>query len=96
MRTRSSRHELATLLTRAREYVGQSSGSGWAGLSPVTIENDLTDAIVELKGTAPFRDEQLRTFFAPNGPLQQIAVMSGWGDRFSEFAARFDALIDRV
>jgi hypothetical protein len=33
----------------------------------------------------------LTTLFAPTGPIQEVAISSGWGDRFLELADRFDA-----
>ncbi|MET7426496.1 hypothetical protein [Dactylosporangium sp. NPDC005555] len=29
--------------------------------------------------------------FAPTGPIQEVAISSGWGDAFLELADRFDA-----
>ena len=96
MSARDSRRELATLLIRTRECVEQSADSNWPGLSLVTLSMELNVAIENLNQNRPINDDQLRLYFAPNGPLQQIAMMSGWTDRYAEFATRFDALIGRV
>lgn len=33
----------------------------------------------------------LAILFAPTGPIQEVAISSGWGDAFLELADRFDA-----
>ncbi len=33
----------------------------------------------------------LSILFAPTGPIQEVALSSGWGDEFLELADRFDA-----
>ncbi|GGM29475.1 hypothetical protein ACFFX1_47935 [Dactylosporangium sucinum] len=33
----------------------------------------------------------LPVLFAPTGPIQEVALSSGWGDEFLELAGRFDA-----
>jgi hypothetical protein len=32
----------------------------------------------------------LKVLFAPTGPIQEVSLSSGWGDRFIELAGRFD------
>jgi hypothetical protein len=47
----------------------------------------ITDA-VRTTGTTP---AMLGVLFAPTGPLQEVAISSGWGDHFLTLANRFDA-----
>ncbi|MFF5235251.1 hypothetical protein [Dactylosporangium sp. NPDC000521] len=35
----------------------------------------------------------LSILFAPTGPIQEVAISSGWGDAFLEPADRFDAAV---
>lgn len=34
---------------------------------------------------------ELKMLFAPTGSLQEVAISSGWGERYLRLAARFDA-----
>lgn len=34
---------------------------------------------------------ELKRLFAPTGSLQEVAISSGWGERYLGLAARFDA-----
>jgi hypothetical protein len=47
----------------------------------------ITDA-VRAGGPPPV---MLGVLFAPTGPLQEVAISSGWGDRFLALATRYDA-----
>jgi hypothetical protein len=38
----------------------------------------------------------LRTIFAPTGPLQELSLISGWGEEYLRLAAQLDALDWRV
>ncbi len=42
------------------------------------IQNDLS------------KRRELKFLFLPTGPLQEISISSGWGDRFLSLAKRFD------
>jgi hypothetical protein len=35
----------------------------------------------------------LKVLFAATGPIQEVAISSGWGDEFLALASRFDAAI---
>lgn len=36
---------------------------------------------------------QLKTLFAPTGPIQEVSLSSGWAEEFLKLAARFDHLL---
>ena len=36
---------------------------------------------------------QMQVLFAPTGPMQEVALSSGWGDAFLDLVSRFDAAI---
>ncbi len=38
----------------------------------------------------------LQVLFAPTGPIQEVALSSGWGDAFLVLADRFDAALDAL
>ncbi|GAA1420702.1 hypothetical protein ACFQZ4_48050 [Catellatospora coxensis] len=42
---------------------------------------------VRAEGSVPFA---LSVLFAPTGPIQEVALSSGWGDEFLALADRFD------
>lgn len=41
-------------------------------------------------GTLPDNLWSLEIYFAPTGPIQEVSVSSGWGDKFLALADRFD------
>jgi hypothetical protein len=49
--------------------------------------DDLTRRVRD-DGAVPFA---LAVLFAPTGPIQEVALSSGWGDDFCTLADRFDA-----
>jgi len=58
---------------------------------------DMDAALSEIDGlVAKIRFDEpvpvlLRVLFAPTGPIQEVALSSGWGDEFLALADRFDA-----
>ena len=42
------------------------------------------------------RPVMLPLLFAPTGPIQEVAISSGWGDRFAELEAQIDAAFDQI
>jgi hypothetical protein len=52
---------------------------------------DLRDHLSRLRRADTSRMDELRTLFLPTGPLQDVSISSGWGTRYVELAARFDA-----
>jgi hypothetical protein len=39
---------------------------------------------------------ELHLIFAPTGPLQELSIDSGWGEKFLALAERFDHALDRL
>ncbi|MEU8898866.1 hypothetical protein [Nocardia sp. NPDC048505] len=59
--------------------------------------DDVDEALAEYDGlvAAVARGERPRTLtvlFAPTGPLQELAISSGWAEQYLVLAARFDEL----
>jgi hypothetical protein len=51
--------------------------------------NSPDDVLAELDGIT---DRDLATLFLPTSGLQELAISSGWGGRFSELADAYDAV----
>jgi hypothetical protein len=53
---------------------------------------DLRDHADRLRQGDRSRLPDLRVLFLPTGALQEIAISSGWSDRYLSLASRFDRL----
>jgi hypothetical protein len=58
---------------------------------PAEMVADLRDHVALLRRGDVSQVPELRLLFAPTGSLQEVAISSGWGERFLGLAARFDA-----
>ena len=66
----------------------------WAGGwwdEPADMTADLRDHLSRLRQADTSRMAELKVLFLPTGPLQEVSISSGWGTRFLDLAARFDA-----
>jgi hypothetical protein len=69
----------------------------WSGYDTTDdVLSDLTGHIARLTNNDLSRRKELKILFAPTGPLQEIALSSGWGDQFLSIAERFDQLEFRL
>ncbi len=68
--------------------------SSWEDSSDAFEEIDGLLAQLEL-GRLPSRGS-LTVLFLPTGPMQEVAISSGWGDEFLELANRFDAAMNEL
>lgn len=93
---RETRSALVDLLERTRVLIDASEESSWEGLSTAEIGMDLSIAIENLTNGKAIDRDLLRMHFAPTGPLQEIAMMSGWTDEYMSLSERFDKLIDAL
>ena len=81
--------ELITVLKQARTFLAlESNDFSW---SPWKDQNhaisEINSIITKLeKGSIP----DMRVLFAPTGPIQEVSLSSGWGNKFMELAERFD------
>lgn len=84
---------LLDIFQRTRDLVARPendfSWSSW---------RDLDDALEEIDGIiAQLHDGEvphkfnMSILFAPTGPMQELALSSGWGNRFLGLATEFDA-----
>ena len=89
-----ARRTLVTLLDRTKALTDNSEESCYAGLSPAEIGMDLSIALDALAKEGKIDRDQLRMLFAPTGPLQETAMMSGWTDEYMKISEQFDKAIE--
>jgi len=80
---------LIAILRETRELLGRDgndfSWSSWTNKEHALSEID--SIISELEnGSVP----EIGVLFAPTGPIQEVSLGSGWGEKFIELAERFD------
>lgn len=63
--------------------------SSWETADAALAEID--GLIAEIEGGAPLGRSVGAVLFAPTGPIQEVALSSGWGDEFIAAADRWDA-----
>ena len=61
------------------------SWSSWLDQNQAVSEIDSIITALE-NGSVP----EIGVLFAPTGPIQEVSVSSGWGNKFLELAERFD------
>ncbi len=80
------------VLAEVRELLAQPDNDySWSSFLDNDAALEEIDAIVaeiQSTGHAPL---MLRVLFAATGPIQEVAISSGWGDTFLLVADRFDA-----
>ncbi|MEZ5957113.1 MAG: hypothetical protein R3C27_07900 [Hyphomonadaceae bacterium] len=86
---------LIDILLRVRELVAlpdnDFSWSSWGDAENAFAEID--GIIAQLhRGEAPDR-LTMKVLFAPTGPMQELSLSSGWGNRFLQLASEFDDAI---
>ena len=77
--------EVRVLLARPDNHY---SWSTFMDAEAAVSEIDELAAKVRRDGEMPF---MLTVLFTCTGPIQEVAVSNGWGDRFRALASRFDA-----
>lgn len=82
---------MLTVLAEIRELLAQPDNDySWSSFLDNDAALEEIDAIVteiQSTGHAPL---MLRVLFAPTGPIQEVAISSGWGETFLVVADRFD------
>lgn len=83
---------MLTVLAEIRELLAQPDNDySWSSFLDNDAALEEIDAIVteiQSTGHAPL---MLRVLFAPTGPIQEVAISSGWGETFLVVVDRFDA-----
>ncbi|GAA1567799.1 hypothetical protein GCM10009827_106900 [Dactylosporangium maewongense] len=88
-----SRVELVRVLEAARALLARPGNDfTWSSFvdSAAAVEEFDNAMAAVLAGGTPVG---LSILFAPTGPIQEVAISSGWGDAFLELAGRFDTAV---
>lgn len=90
------RQALIDLLLEARTLVTRPDNtflySSWLDADHATLEIDgILGALVADDGRVP--EQALGSILLPTGPMQELAIESGWGDEFVDLAARIEAAV---
>jgi hypothetical protein len=93
----AARAELIAVLGEARTWLARPDAdyawSSWLGAEQALGEID--DIVAGLHaGGAP--SYALAFVFLPTGPMQEVALSSGWGDEFVDLANRMDAAVEAL
>lgn len=89
-------NELTKILSETREYLARPDANfDWSSWP------DQETALAEIDGAlARLRDGHLPTMlavlFVATGPIQEVALSSGWGNEFLKLANRFDECAARA
>ena len=93
-----ARRELVEVLREARALVARPgndfSWSSWIDAEHALWEVDGLVAVLEAGALPP--SSAISILFAPTGPMQELALSSGWGDTFIALADRCDAALEKV
>lgn len=90
--------DLLDIFLRARDLIARPENDfAWSSW------NDAQDAVAELDAIiAELQAGRLpdaltmQVIFAPTGPMQEVSLSSGWGNRFMGLAEEFDAAFARA
>ena len=91
-----NRDTLLDVLQRTRQWLARPDNnflwSSWKDADDALRE---IDALIGAFGSATGPDPgQIKVLFAPTGPIQDVSVNSGWGDRFLELSEAVDAALE--
>lgn len=83
---------LLALRETRRLLANQTNNFRWSSWHNAEAALTEFDALIEsIDRGAPADAQELAVLFAPTGPIQEVSVSSGWGERFLELAERVDA-----
>jgi len=89
---------LADIFERARDLVARPSNdfawSSWRDANDALEEID--GILAELRAGRMADRLTMSVLFAPTGPMQELALSSGWGNRFLQLAAEYDETMAHV
>lgn len=88
--------QLLDILQRARELAARAENDfAWSSWRDTEHAVEEIDGLISRlqTGELPAASE-MSILFAPTGPMQELALSSGWGNRFLQLATEFDAAIE--
>lgn len=82
------------VLGEVRELLARPDADyGWSSFLDAETALAEVDGIADAVRSGRPTPALLSLLFAPTGPLQEVAISSGWGDEFVALADRFDAAV---
>jgi len=85
--------ELITVLKQVRVLLAlESNDFSWSSWKDQDHAISEIDSIIKSleNGSIP----EIRTLFAPTGPIQEVSLSSGWAKEFLELTERFDQVYE--
>lgn len=88
--------QLLDIFQRARDLVARPENDfAWSSWRDFEHALDEIDGLVSRLQTGELpTTSEMSVLFAPTGPMQELALSSGWGNRFLQLATEFDAAIE--
>ena len=90
--------DLLDIFLRARDLIARPENdfawSSWNDAEDATAEIDAL--IAELQAGRMPDTPTMQVIFAPTGPMQEVSLSSGWGNRFLGLAEEFDEALARA
>lgn len=74
--------------------VEQSDDALYAHLTIHQILQTLQNIRNDLSQTGSLNESQLAFLLAPTGPIQEVSIDNGWGEKFLQLAKEIDAGMD--
>lgn len=87
---------LLDIFQRARDLVARPDNDfAWSSWRDAEHALEEIDSIISRLQRAEIPDTfEMSILFAPTGPMQELSLSSGWGNRFLGLASEFDDAID--
>lgn len=87
---------LIDIFQRARDLVALPQNDfAWSSWRDTAHALEEVDGLLSrLQAREPVEHSEMSILFAPTGPMQELALSSGWGNRFLQLASEFDAAMD--
>lgn len=90
--------ELIDIFLRARDLIARPENDfAWSSWNDAQDAAEELDAIIaDLQAGRRPDALTMQVIFAPTGPMQEVSLSSGWGNRFLGLAEEFDAALARA
>jgi hypothetical protein len=84
---------LTEVLLEARALVSRAGNDfSWSSWEDAADARREIDELVKRLEWGPVRTSSMAILFAPTGPMQEVAVSSGWAQDYVDLADRFDTI----
>ncbi|MCX7358368.1 MAG: hypothetical protein NT015_09545 [Alphaproteobacteria bacterium] len=87
---------LLDIFQRARDLVARPDNDfAWSSWRDAEHALEEIDGIISRLRTGDTPDTfSMSILFAPTGPMQELSMSSGWGNRFLQLASEFDEALE--